>query len=170
MAATLASVLAVSGTSAAFAVQSTVPAAPNPPLADECTVDFAISLDLSNSVTAGQLQQAREELAQLANELEGYPVRFAVSNFASTAPATNRAANIPLPLTSVADSAGVEAIVSYVNGLERPVQAQGGTNWDRGLMAVADSAEAYDALFFLTDGNPTQYGNPVQGPGTFPSV
>ena len=51
VAATLASVLAISGASAAFAVQSTVPAAPNPALAAECAVDFAISLDLSNSVT-----------------------------------------------------------------------------------------------------------------------
>ncbi len=165
MAATLASVLAISGASAAFAVQSTVPAAPNPALAAHCAVDFAISLDLSNSVTDAQLQQAREELAELANALEGYPVRFAVSNFASTAPATSGGSNAPLPLTSVADSAGVDAIVSYVNGLQRPAQAQGGTNWDRGLSAIAESPETYDALFFLTDGNPTQYANPVQGPG-----
>ena len=165
VAATLASVLAISGASAAFAVQSTVPAAPNPALAAECAVDFAISLDLSNSVTDAQLQQAREELAELANALEGYPVRFAVSNFASAAPATNGGANAPLPLTSVADAAGVDAIVSYVNGLQRPAQAQGGTNWDRGLSAIAESPETYDALFFLTDGNPTQYANPVQGPG-----
>ncbi|ASD23628.1 hypothetical protein B7495_17105 [Cryobacterium sp. LW097] len=165
MAATLASVLAISGASAAFAVQSAVPAAPNPAMAAQCEVDFAISLDLSNSVTDPQLQQAREELAELANALEGYPVRFAVSNFASNAPATNGGANAPLPLTSVADAAGVDAIVSYVNGLQRPVPAQGGTNWDRGLAAIAGSTENYDALFFLTDGNPTQYADPVQGPG-----
>ena len=165
VAATLASVLAISGASAAFAVQSTVPAAPNPAMAAQCAVDFAISLDLSNSVTDEQLQQAREELAELANALEGYPVRFAVSNFASAAPATSGGANAPLPLTSVADAAGVDTIVSYVNGLQRPVSAQGGTNWDRGLAAIAGSPETYDALFFLTDGNPTQYANPVQGPG-----
>ncbi|TFC58245.1 VWA domain-containing protein [Cryobacterium sp. TMB1-7] len=142
-----------------------MPAAPNPAMAAQCEVDFAISLDLSNSVTDPQLQQAREELAELANALEGYPVRFAVSNFASNAPATNGGANAPLPLTSVADAAGVDAIVSYVNGLQRPVPAQGGTNWDRGLAAIAGSTENYDALFFLTDGNPTQYADPVQGPG-----
>lgn len=166
VAATLASVLAISGASAAFAVQSAVPAAPNPAMAAQCEVDFAISLDLSNSVTDVQLQQAREELAELANALEGYPVRFAVSNFASAAPATNGGANAPLPLTSVADAAGVDAIVSYVNGLQRPVSAQGGTNWDRGLAAIAESTETYDALFFLTDGNPTQYSSPAQGPGS----
>ncbi|POH66615.1 hypothetical protein C3B61_08665 [Cryobacterium zongtaii] len=165
VAATLASVLAISGASAAFAVQSAVPAAPNPAMAAQCEVDFAISLDLSNSVTDPQLQQAREELAELANALEGYPVRFAVTNFASNAPATNGGANAPLPLTSVADAAGVDAIVSYVNALQRPVPAQGGTNWDRGLAAIAGSTETYDALFFLTDGNPTQYADPVQGPG-----
>jgi uncharacterized repeat protein (TIGR01451 family) len=165
VAATLASALTLGGASAAFAVQSAVPATANPVLAQACEMDFAISLDLSNSVTDPQLVQARQELSDLANSLEGYPIRFAVHNFASNAPATGGATNASLPLTSVADAAGVQQIVSYVNAVQRPAAAQGGTNWDRGLAAITAAPESYDALFFLTDGNPTQYASPVQGPG-----
>ena len=165
VAATLASALSLGGASAAFAVESSVPAAANPALAQQCEMDFAISLDLSNSVTDPQLAQARQELSALADSLEGYPIRFAVHNFASNAPATGSAANASLPLTSVADAAGVSAIQSYINGVQRPASAQGGTNWDRGIAAIAAAPESYDALFFLTDGNPTQYSSPVQGPG-----
>jgi uncharacterized repeat protein (TIGR01451 family) len=166
LAAALATALTIGTAPAAFAVESTVPAAPNPPMTEQCAMDLAISVDLSNSVTAAQLEQTRAELAQLATALEGYPVRLAVHTFASNAPATTAAANAPLPLTSLADPGGVAAIGAYVNGIQRPASAQGGTNWDRGLAAVTASDEQYDALVFLTDGNPTQYGSPAQGPGS----
>ncbi|MFS0866045.1 hypothetical protein AB3M83_01765 [Microbacterium sp. 179-B 1A2 NHS] len=165
IAAALASVLAISGASTAHAVESAVPPTPNPALGEQCEMNFAISIDLSNSVTAPQLAQTRSELAGLTQSLEGYPVRLAVHNFASNAPATAATANRPLPLTSLADAAGVSSISSYINGIQRPASAQGGTNWDRGFAAVAGSSEDYDALIFLTDGNPTQYGSPVRGPG-----
>ncbi len=157
--------LALGGASVASAVQSSVPAAPNPALADRCDMDIAISLDLSNSVTDPQLAQARTELAGLATALEGYPVRLALHTFASNAPATNSAANAPLPLTALADG-GADDFAAHVNGIQRPAQAQGGTNWDRAFAAVTASAETYDALLFVTDGNPTQYGSPAQGPGS----
>ena len=156
--------LALGGASVASAVQSSVPAAANPALADRCDMDIAISLDLSNSVTDAQLAQARTELAGLATALEGYPVRLALHTFASSAPATNSAANAPLPLTALADG-GADDFAAHVNGIQRPAQAQGGTNWDRAFAAVTASAESYDALLFVTDGNPTQYGSPAQGPG-----
>ncbi len=157
--------LVAGGATAAHAVESTVPVSPNPPLADRCDLDLAISIDLSNSVTDTQLAQARAELSGLVAALEGYPVNLAVHNFASNAPATSAASNAPLPLTSLADADGVAAIDAYVNGLQRPTSAQGGTNWDRAFAEIADSTEAYDALLFMTDGNPTQYNSPAQGPG-----
>ncbi|MGP6170822.1 DUF7507 domain-containing protein [Microbacterium sp. A204] len=165
MAATLAAALALGGAATANAVESDVPVQPNPALSEHCAMDFAISIDLSNSVTDAQLSKTREELSGLVTALEGYPVKVAVHTFASNAPASAVPANAPLPLTSVADAAGVAAISSYVNGVQRPASQQGGTNWDRSLAAVAASEEHYDALLFLTDGNPTQYGSPAAGPG-----
>ncbi|GGA71197.1 hypothetical protein GCM10011490_22330 [Pseudoclavibacter endophyticus] len=165
LAAAVGTVFALSGASAAQAVQSDIPAAPNPTMPDRCEVDLAISVDLSNSVTDPQLAQTRAQLTALAGSLEGYPVRIAVHTFASNAPATSSAANAPLPLTSLSDASGVATIESYLNGIQRPASQQGGTNWDRAFAAVTASAESYDALVFLTDGNPTQYGSPAQGPG-----
>ena len=166
LAATLAVAMALGGSATANAVESDVSVDPNPPLSEQCSMDLAISIDLSNSVTDEQLVQTRQELSGLVNALEGYPVKFAVHTFASNAPASSAPANAPLPLTSVADAAGVSAISSYVNGVQRPASQQGGTNWDRGLAAVTASDEAYDALLFLTDGNPTQYSSPATGPGS----
>jgi uncharacterized repeat protein (TIGR01451 family) len=166
VAAVLGATLVVGGATAATAVESSVPVAPNPALADHCDMRMAISLDLSNSVTAPQLTAARAELAGLAGDLQGYPVQFAVHTFASNAPATTAAANQPLPLTSLATADGVAAFDAYVQGVQRPAQAQGGTNWDRAFAAVAASAEQYDAMLLVTDGNPTQYASPAQGPGS----
>ncbi|WP_300267593.1 VWA domain-containing protein [Microbacterium sp.] len=166
LAATLAAAMAFGGSATANAVESDVPVDQNPALSEQCSIDLAISIDLSNSVTDEQLLQTRQELTGLVNALEGYPVEFAVHTFASNAPATSASANAPLPLTSVADAAGVSAISSYVNGVKRPAAQQGGTNWDRGLAAVTASDEEYDALLFLTDGNPTQYDSPATGPGS----
>ncbi|MGU3357678.1 hypothetical protein ACLBWJ_10540 [Microbacterium sp. M4A5_1d] len=165
LAAALSSALALGGSVAAQAVESDVPPSTNPPLSERCDMSIAISVDLSNSVTDAQLAQTRSELAGLAQALEGYPLALAVHNFASNAPATTGAANAPLPLTSLADEAGVAAVSTYVNGIQRPASAQGGTNWDRGFAAVTASPEDYDALIFLTDGNPTQHGSPARGPG-----
>ncbi|RKE64969.1 DUF11 domain-containing protein [Microbacterium sp. AG238] len=165
LAAALSSALALGGAVGAQAVESDVPPSTNPALSEHCQMNIAISVDLSNSVTDTQLAQTRSELAGLAQALEGYPLQLAVHNFASNAPATSGPSNSPLPLTSLADEAGVDAVGAYVNGIQRPASAQGGTNWDRGVAAVAASPEAYDALIFLTDGNPTQYGSPARGPG-----
>ncbi|WP_307224552.1 DUF7507 domain-containing protein [Microbacterium arborescens] len=165
LAAALSSVLALGGSVAAQAVESDVPPSPNPALSERCEMNFAISVDLSNSVTDAQLAQTRSELAGLAQALGGYPIELAVHNFASNAPATSGASNSPLPLTSLAGEAGVAAVSAYVNGIQRPASAQGGTNWDRGFAAVTASPEDYDALILLTDGNPTQYGSPARGPG-----
>ncbi|WJM15458.1 DUF7507 domain-containing protein [Microbacterium arborescens] len=165
LAAALSSALALGGAVGAQAVESDVPPSTNPALSEHCQMNIAISVDLSNSVTDTQLAQTRSELAGLAQSLEGYPLQLAVHNFASNAPATSGPSNSPLPLTSLADEAGVDAVGAYVNGIQRPASAQGGTNWDRGFAAVAASPETYDALIFLTDGNPTQYGSPARGPG-----
>ncbi len=156
----VASTAVVSG---AVAVESTVPGAPNPALPDQCELDLAISLDLSNSVTAPQLEQMKQAIGDMARALTDYPVRLAVHNFASNAPATQ--GNGFLGLTALGDG-GADTVAEHVTGLARPQSAQGGTNWDRALAAVAGAEESYDGLLFVTDGNPTQYGSPAAGPGS----
>ncbi|MFD1859440.1 DUF7507 domain-containing protein [Aeromicrobium camelliae] len=164
----LAMLVAVMGSiTAAGAVQSTTPPAPNPSLPERCEPDLklAISLDLSNSVTDGQLAEMKSNIAEFAAGLTGYPVQIAIHTFASNAPATGSPANAPLPLTSVMTPQGSQTIADKVNGIQRPNSQRGGTNWDRAFAAIASAPEQYDALLFVTDGNPTQYGSPAQGPG-----
>ncbi|WP_197517239.1 DUF7507 domain-containing protein, partial [Microbacterium karelineae] len=143
---------------------SSTPPASNPPMPAQCELDLAMSLDLSNSVDDTQLQQMRDGVAELAESLSEYPVRLALHNFASNAPATTAGSNAPLSLTAL-DDAGIATVTDWVQGIQRPAAAQGGTNWDRAFSAVESAPEDYDALLFVTDGNPTQYGSPVQGPG-----
>ncbi|GAB3752765.1 hypothetical protein GCM10027591_00800 [Zhihengliuella somnathii] len=158
------SLLSFGAAGAAHAVESSTPPAPNPPLPATCKLDLGMSLDLSNSVDETQLQQMRDGVAELAEELSGYPVRLALHNFASNAPATGGASNAPLPLTEL-DEAGVQTVTNWAMGIQRPVAQQGGTNWDRAFVAAQAAPESYDAFLFVTDGNPTQYGSPAQGPG-----
>ncbi|MEI3847067.1 DUF7507 domain-containing protein [Microbacterium sp. CCNWLW44] len=158
------SLLTVGVSGAAYAVESSTPPAPNPPMPGQCELDLALSLDLSNSVDDTQLQQMRDGVTELAQALSEYPVRVALHNFASNAPATGGGINAPLPLTAL-DDAGVTSVTDWVQGIQRPASAQGGTNWDRAFAAVDAADESYDALLFVTDGNPTQYSSPAQGPG-----
>ncbi len=163
--------LLVATATGASAVQSTTTPAANPPMPSQCELDLAISLDLSNSVTADQLGDMREAVAELLSALSGYPVRIAIHNFASYAPATSAASNEAFPLTSLTP-AGVTALTNHVNGIARPVSGNGGTNWDAAFAAVSAASESYDALLFVTDGNPTQYrsGTGVAGPGSSTDV
>ncbi|WP_181157581.1 LPXTG cell wall anchor domain-containing protein [Microbacterium sp. MYb62] len=161
----VASLMTFGAVGAANAVESSTPPAPNPPMPAQCELDLAMSLDLSNSVDDTQLQQMRDGVAELAQTLSEYPVRVSLHNFASNAPATAGGSNAPLPLTTL-DGAGVASVTSWVQGIQRPASAQGGTNWDRAFAAVDASSEVYDALLFVTDGNPTQFSSPAQGPGS----
>ncbi|MGO1735845.1 MAG: DUF7507 domain-containing protein, partial [Leucobacter sp.] len=154
---------------AAHAAQSQVDPAPNPPMPAQCELDLALSLDLSNSVDDQQLQLMRDGVAELAETLSDYPVRLSLHNFASNAPATGAPSNAPLPLTAL-DDAGISSVSNWVQGIQRPANQQGGTNWDRAFAAVEAAPESYDALLFVTGGNPTQYSSPAQGPGNSTDV
>lgn len=138
---------------------STTPPEPNPPLPAMCELDLAITLDMSNSIGDSQLQAMRDGVAYLGEALSDYPVRLALHNFASYAPATSSAANAPLLLTEL-DDAGVQAVADWATGIERPDSTYGNTNWEQAFAAVNAAPDAYDALLFVTDGNPTAIGNP----------
>ena len=56
---------------------------------------------------------------------------------------------------------GADTVNAWINGLT----AGGGTNWDRGIFQVAQSATPFDIAVVITDGNPTFYGN-QEGPGS----
>ena len=110
-------------------------------------------LDVSGSV-AGSLNALKTAATTFTNSLVGTPSQVALFTFATTAPA-NATNNQNRPLTPVSTQAGADTVNAWIDGLT----TGGGTNWDRGIFQVAQSATPFDVAVVITDGNPTFYGN-----------
>lgn len=135
---------------------------PRPPA--RCGLRIAMVFDLSNSVTDSStlMAQYRNAGQGFVDALTGTPSSIAVYTFATAAPAAG-SANATLDPTSVATPGGAATVKSKIAGLQdTPNTNDGGTNWDRGLAQVPSG---FDAVVFLTDGDPTFAGSPASGPG-----
>lgn len=158
---------ALVGAAPAAAVQSNVPAAPNPEWPQQCQqLNIALSVDLSNSISSSQLGQLKSQLNDMIDAMDGYPVNVAIHTFATHAPAAGNN-NRSMGLTNT-DAAGRTALKNHINGLSLPGGNDGGTNWDRAFEDLRDASDQYDTVLFITDGNPTFYGLP-SGPWGLPS-
>ena len=133
----------------------------NPTLPAKCGLNVALIIDTSGSVGSA-LPSLKTAAKTFTNSLVGTPSQLGLFTFATTAPA-NTTNNQNRPLTPVSTAAGAATVNTWIDGLT----STGGTNWDRGFAQVAESGTAYDIAVVITDGNPTYYGNPVQGPGYF---
>ncbi|MCO5953558.1 VWA domain-containing protein [Microbacterium yannicii] len=137
----------------------------NPVLPAQCGLNAAIVADLSNSVTAADLISLKSAANTFVNALTGTPSTMSLFTFATSSPAAG-ATNINRPaLSPVSTTAGAAVVSSWVNAWALPGGAGGGTNWDQAFASVAGAPEIYDVVVVITDGNPTYYGNPTQGPG-----
>ncbi len=130
----------------------------NPPEPAHCGLDVALLFDLSGSVQPylGQYKEAGEAFVRA---LEETPSRVALFTFGTDAPAAN---NPNFPLTSVTTATQAAPLITRI----RTLNADGGTNWDRGIWQIAASTQHYDVAVVLTDGNPTYFGAPFSGPGS----
>ncbi len=137
----------------------------NPDFPAQCGINVAIVHDLSNSVTDAQLVSLKAASQSFVDSLTGTPSAVSTFTFASNAPATG-ATNTTLPLTSVATAAGATSVKNKIAGFTKPGGNAGGTNWDRGFAQVAESTSSFDVAVLITDGNPTFYGQNVEGPGS----
>ena len=136
----------------------------NPTAPVQCGLDVALILDLSSSVGA-DLPNLKAAANTFTNSLVGTPSRMSVFTFATNAPAgLGNNSNLDT-LQPVSTAAGATIVTNKINGLTLPGGQAGGTNWDRGLAQVAASPNSFDIAVFITDGNPTFYGSPAQGPG-----
>jgi hypothetical protein len=135
----------------------------NPPFPNNCGLNAGLVMDLSGSVedskAAGTLKGAA---SALVDALAGTPSSIALFTFGSRAPA-RQANNINRPMTPVSTTSGANTVKDWINGISVP-EPHEATNWDRGLMQVAQSPEQFDVVVVITDGNPTRYG--VEGLGT----
>ncbi|MGH1561951.1 prealbumin-like fold domain-containing protein [Mumia sp. DW29H23] len=137
----------------------------NPAPLQQCGLNVALILDLSGSVTAPQLVQLKGAADTFTNSLVGTPSQMALFSFSTGSPALGATQNFP-GLTSVATQAGADAFKARYQAWT----AGGGTNWDRGLAVPAQANPTYDIAVVITDGNPTYYSQPAEGPGNFTRI
>ncbi|TXK15967.1 DUF11 domain-containing protein [Microbacterium wangchenii] len=136
----------------------------NAPLDVSCGLDVALILDLSGSV-GSDLAQLKSAANTFVDSLQGTPSRMSLFSFSTVSPAEGASANFP-SLTSVATATQADAFKNRYAGWT----AVGGTNWDRGLGVAAaanTAANNFDLAVIITDGDPTFYNQPQQGPGNF---
>ncbi len=136
----------------------------NPVFPQACGIDVGLVIDISGSTAAANtsLKEAADTLAQ---SLVGTPSRMALFSFASDSPASGAGRNFP-ELTSVSTQEQADAFKARYAGWD----SDGATNWDQGLAAPGAAADIYDVVVFMTDGNPTVYGNPRVGSRGFGSI
>ncbi|MBD7917157.1 VWA domain-containing protein [Cellulomonas sp. Sa3CUA2] len=134
----------------------------NPAPLQQCGLNVALVLDLSGSVTPSQLVDLKAAADTFVDSLVGTPSQMALFSFSSVTPASGATRNYP-GLTEVSTQAGADTFKSRYESWT----SGGGTNWDRGLAAAAEAAGTYDLTVVITDGDPTYYSQPAQGPGNY---
>lgn len=128
----------------------------NPPLPARCGLRVAMVLDMSSSLSAADVAQAKRAAHGVVSGLAGTPSSVGLYTFASYAPDRT---NQSLAATPVAEESGAGTVDAAIDDLQRVPASVGGTNWDRGLAQVGTG---YDLVLFVTDGRPTAYGVPGQ--------
>ena len=132
----------------------------NPAFPSECGINIGIVMDLSNSISDTELGEMKTSAKAFVTALQGTPSKVGGYTFATDAPASG---NSNLALTDVSSVGGADAARDWINLRTKPGGGDGGTNWDAGLRQVVGGAGNYDIVVFLTDGNPTFYGDPQSG-------
>jgi LPXTG-motif cell wall-anchored protein len=152
----------------------------NPELPEQCGLNVALIVDVSSSVNGSQGQLVTA-MNQFVDALRGTPSQLALLTFGTDSPGAGFPSNTPL--RSVATAAEAQAFKNLYDDNSAPSGSNRDwddptfrwptnyTNWDRGFAAAAtangDAAAGdthYDLAVFLTDGNPTVYGeNPLAG-------
>lgn len=129
---------------------------------ETCGGSVAISFDLSNSLSASDVEKSKQAALALVKSLKGSPYRFGIYTFASHSPAAGNKNFTPV---SLANEDGYNEVVAAINDIQMPAirenivgSPNGGTNWEGGLQAIAndiDRGVKYDSVYFITDGEPT---------------
>ncbi len=132
----------------------------NPTGLVKCGLDVALVLDISGSVGA-DIVNLKAAADTLTDALVGTPSRMSLYSFSTLSPGVNASQNYP-SLTSVSTAAQAAAFKTRYAGWG----SGGGTNWDRGLYAAAVGDRA-DVVVVITDGSPTFYSAPAEGPGFY---
>ena len=130
----------------------------NPEFPSRCGVRVTLLYDLSGSISASEATTMKAASTDFVDALAGTPSSIAIASFATAAPA---AGNTDLAPTSVADTAGVDAVKSAIAALSGPAGEDRYTSWDAAFRSVIGQS---DVVVLFTDGNPTVHGVPAVFP------
>ncbi|UPL15697.1 DUF11 domain-containing protein [Microbacterium galbinum] len=131
----------------------------------QCGLNVAIVADTSGSLGDAGIASLKETMGEFVDAFRGSPTTMSLFSFSQVSPGNGATNNpTPLPVTTAAEADAFKAqYAGWVSG--------GGTNWDRGLAAAANSGNPYDLVVMLTDGNPTTYSEqPNAGSSAFNSM
>lgn len=116
-----------------------------------CGVSIAVVFDVSNSVSSSELKEFKKAAKAFVDDGLGQtPSTVTMFKFASTAKKISDA-------ISLATSNGVDDAEDVIDDVDSSGVGQY-TNWDQALQRVSDNG-SYDLVLFLTDGDPTTYGD-----------
>jgi len=136
----------------------------NPTFPAECGLKVAVVTDTSGSLGDSGIAQVKSAMGTFVDAFLGTPTSMSLFSFSTVSPGTG-ATNHPvmLPVTTATQAATFkEQYADWLSG--------GGTSWDRGLAAAANSGNSFDLVVLLTDGNPTVFGaTPGSGASAFNS-
>ena len=128
-----------------------------------------ILFDLSSSMSTNNnegLNGAKAAGKALVDALADTGSKLALYTFGTNAPKSSGTDGANYPTLTTVTSANASTFKGYIDGYTASGGSINYTNWDRGLWQLADSANAFDIVVVLTDGNPTVYGPNATAPSS----
>ncbi|XPP27478.1 MAG: hypothetical protein ACNYNX_04640 [Leucobacter sp.] len=139
----------------------------NPGFPGACGLSIAMVFDTSASINQSEMTAFKSAATNFVgpNGLGGTPSSVTMFRFDTTANTMNSGTPFQVATPGAAGNASGVGGSGYLgaqnainNGLPSAGNSNGYTNWDNALQLVR-STGSYDMVLFLTDGDPTTYGN-----------
>ena len=138
----------------------------NPAMPSRCGMNVAMIVDVSGSMGDNGIRTIKGVIRSVADGLQNTSTHLGLFTFASNSPAAGNPRNFSAP-ADLSSPQGRAAIDNWVRILSRAPHDYDATNWQEALYEVAKYNAAnphnkYDAVYMVTDGNPT-YRMPTPG-------
>lgn len=131
----------------------------NPAFPGACGLSIAMVFDTSSSINSTEMTSFKDAATAFVGTdgLGGTPSNVTMFSFNTTAQTMNSGNSYSLAIEgSAGGNTGWAGAMDEIEDL--PTTGNGYTNWDAALRLVKDTGN-YDMVVFLTDGDPTTYGD-----------
>ncbi len=126
----------------------------NRPFPNTCGLKVLLLLDKSGSIgdTAGEATSYANAAKGFVDSLANTPTSLKIASFNASASFVGAGTGTEYNLGTAGDRTTAKGQIDSIYG-----SVSGGTNWDAGMRLAATAA--VDVVIFITDGNPTAYGD-----------